>query len=581
MRFEKKLIAGGIALALANGAQAGALGAANEIIIGGATAPQNFLREDILLRVCDPTQSIEVYVDEIENTGGASAVAGGELLQQGDHFVVRCTALNTFGSALDGEDVAIYKFNGGSATGVAPVSDPAGASAGDKEYMDASPANCGGTPAASGVPVLTGTGGTYDLYECPTAPLVTQAPDAGISDVEPGVFVGPLALSFGDEPVGVASKPTQEFEDLGNLQVKPGPGLIFGTAVTLPMYNELVDDQVTAGFLPSECASFNGSTQADRDAIRCMPSLPSGAIRSVFAGQVTSWDDLNPFGQDLDTSSVNEGDNVHICKRTNGSGTHAQFSIEFLGTNCRATSQIAMVEQNNGVSFAAGGLVGVYANSGSSDMSDCLDALGNGTGFDGDFASLPPTLGDPDGDSTVVPGTNLPAAGPVIDNPIKNYDDETKAFAMGYNSLEKNTSLDLDYRFVKVDWIPPTLEYAINGEYRDVYYLSFQNRVVGGSADLQTGGIRTSGATASQIAVADAYFDIWNNIDPAAIKLVNDTLVVDPDNSPASGDEWQGGFVTPTATAAFAYNGTDPATPWARQNLAGAPDSCQDLGLVR
>lgn len=576
MRIKLNIVAASVAMAVSGGANAGAMGAANEIFVGGATAPQNFMREDMMQRICDANAApIQVFVDKVKQL--PSTTPGGDILNQGDHLVVRCTAKSTFGSALDGADIAVYKFNGGSATGVAPVADPAGASAGDKQYLDASVAGC---TAKGSYPIST-TGNSYELYECTDAALIkTQDPDAGMSDVEPTVFTGPLALSFGVEPLGVSDKPTQAFVDQGNLDIKPGPGLVFGTAVTLPMYNELVDDQAGAGMLPSDCASGNGSTQAERDAVRCMPSLPSSFIRSVFAGQVTSWADAAPYGLPLNPA-VPEGNNVHICKRTNGSGTHAQFSMNFLGTNCAANSNVAMKEQNNGVAFANAGLVGVYANSGSSDMDDCLRALGDGTGFNGDFAGLPPTSYPDTGDSTVVPGTSLPHIAIPGDPLHRYYDQNTQAYAMGYNSLEKNTSLNLAYRFVKVDGVAPTLENAVSGDYRDVYYLSYQNRVVGGAPDLRTGGIRTAAASTAQKDVAAAYFDIWNATAPGAIAQVNATLGIDPDGVPGNGDEWQGGFVTPLSGAAYAYDGSTPATPWARQALSGAPDSCQDLGLVR
>lgn len=471
MRNVHKLniLAAGVAMAVSGGAHAGAIGAANEVIVGGATAPQNFMREDLMLRMCDPALApVRVFVDNV--AVAPSKTPGGDILNQGDHFVVHCTVRNdgTFNAPLAGADIAVYKYNGGSATGVAPVSDPVGASAGDKIYLDASVAGCNAFNVAGNnlFPIGT-TGGNYELYECPDANLiVNQDPDAGVSDVEPTLFTGPLALDFGTEPLGVTAKPDQPFNDKGNLNIKPGPGLIFGTAVSLPMYNELGGDQYAAGLLP-ECetvlgeagtptrAAYDGAAQSVRDRIECMPSLPSSTIRSVFLGQVTSWANMAPYGLGLDPAKVQQGNNVHICKRTNGSGTHAQFSVHFLETNCAATSNLNMAEQNDGVSFAGAGFVGVYANSGSSDMSDCVDALGNGLGFNGDFDGLPPN--DPQwqdtGDSTVVPGSGLgsePGGTSIVqtaafgDHPLGiTYDNggtPFTAYGMGYNSMEKNTS---------------------------------------------------------------------------------------------------------------------------------------------
>ncbi|BCO30049.1 hypothetical protein TspCOW1_01520 [Thiohalobacter sp. COW1] len=597
MRTKLNLVAASVAMAVSGGAQAGALGAANEIFIGGATAPQNFLREDLTIRVCDPSDPIQVFVDEVESL--PSETPGGGILNQGDHVVVRCTVKGSFPAPMGGADLAVYKYNGGSSTGVAPVAVPDGASPGNKIYLDASVAGCDAVTNSQGDNAwpIGLTGNSYELYECTDPSLIkNQDPDAGISDIEPAPFVGPLALSAGTEPLGVPQRPTQEFEDKGNLDIKPGPGLLFGTAVTLPMYDDLVESQANAGMLPADCAVTQGSTRAERDAVRCMPSLPSAFIKSVFLGQVTSWADAAPYGLSLNPTSfnggVNQGNNVHLCKRTNGSGTHAQFSINFLGTNCRANSNLSMVEQNDGVSFAGIGLVGMYANSGSSDMDDCLNALGTGNGFDGDFAGLPQTdaANFGTGDSSVVPGKDLdPTAGVVQTasgaHPLGiTYDNggvPFTAYGMGYNSLEKNTKLNLAYRFVKVDGVAPTLENAISGEYKDVYYLSYQNRVVNGEPDLRTGGIRTTPADATEKAVAKEYFKVWNAVAASAIKAVNETLVVDPNGTKGDADDWQGGYVTPVAGASAAYDGSNPETPWARQTLTGAPDSCQDLGAVR
>lgn len=595
MRTQLNILAASVALAMTGGAQAGNLGAANEIFVGGATAPQNFFREDLTIRVCDANAAlVQVFVDQVATL--PSETPGGGILNAGDQMVVRCTARGSFPAPLASADIAVYKFNGGSATGVAPVVDPANAADGVKRYLDANldPANgavCAPVTNSQGNNAwpIGNTGGSFELYECADSSLVkVQDPDAGISDIEPSAFTGPLALNNGAEPLGVAPRATQEFEDRSNLQLRPGPGLVFGTAVTLPMYDELLEDQAGAGLLPADCAT---ASRAGRDAVRCMPSLPSALIRSAFLGQISSWEQFAPYGLALDPARVQQGNNVHLCKRTNGSGTHAQFSIHFLETNCTATSNFAMLEQNDGVSFAQNGFVGMYANSGSSDMDDCLGALGDGTGFDGDFDGLPQTAFPGTGDSSVVPGSGLdPNAGIVQTAAFGNhplgltYDNGGNpftAYGMGYNSLEKNTQLSFAYRFVKVDGIAPTLENAIAGTYKDVYYLSYQNRVAGGQPDLRTGAIRTAAATANQVAVADEYFKVWNAVAPAAITDVNATLAVDPDGTLGNADDWQGGFVTPQPGASAAFDGTNPATPWARQQSDGTPDSCQELSIVR
>ena len=576
------ILAASIAMATASGANAGALGAANEIFISGATAPANFIREDAMLRICDAAAApVQVFTEQV--AVAPSTTPGGDILNAGNHTVVHCTAKAVTGAAgLAGKDIAIYKFNGGSATGVAPVAEGLAV-----DFLDASVAGCAPvehTPGDNTYPIST-SGDVFELYECTNAALIKQQiPDAGVSDVEPKVFTSALALDFGTEPTGAKVRPTVELGDLSMLTVKAGPGLVFGTAVSLPMYDELLDDQQAKGMLP-DCPA--NPTRAQRDTIACMPSLPSAGIRAVFEGQVTSWADFTPYGESLDPTNVNQGNNVHLCKRTNGSGTHAQFSVNYLQTNCLAGTDLAMVEQNDGLSSAAFGLVGMYANRGSSDMDDCMDALGNGLGFDGDFDTLPQSTSPETGDSSVVPGSGLASAAVMetqfgahpLGQTYNNGGVPFTAYGMGYNSMEKNTSLSFDYRFVKVDGAAPTLQDAIAGDYRDVYYLSYQNR---SAIDMPASGIRAAAGSAAQKAVLTDYFNVWTDTAPSALAAVNVGLEVDPDGIAANGDEWQTGYVAPTAGASAAYDGTSPATPWARQVPAsGAADSCQALSTVR
>ena len=173
---------------------------------------------------------------------------------------------------------------------------------------------------------------------------------------------------------------------------------------------------------------------------------------------------------------------MNVCRRTAGSGTNAQFAVHFLRTNCINNSTAMVTVDNNPLPFLQ--VPAVYENAGSSDMDDCLDALGDGAGFNGDFTDgLTAFPGDPtsgDGDSSVVPAGR-------------------DAFGIGYNSLERNTSLGRNYRFVKVDFAAPTLEETFNGIYDDIYYLSYQNRVsTGTTPDPRTGAIRTVPADASR-----------------------------------------------------------------------------------
>lgn len=577
-------------------ASAGALGAPNEIFIGGATAVQETFHLDIMLRFCnydgnandgDGVITPKIFVDSVLTTPGAgNGSAALPSLRHGNQQVIHCNFKPSLGGALAGAETAVYKYNGGSGTGVAPVADPAAAPAADQTYLNASVAGCTQVIPTSnpgpGNTFLSVDGVTrFQLYTCPSTLRVTQAPDGGISDVEPKMFVGQLATGFGTSVPGISpDKPQNDFVDKGNLIVKAGPGIVFGVIVTLAMYDELIDDQRAAGLLPDCPAS---PTRAQRDSLACMPSLPTPLLQSVFSGEISNWQTRNIYGQQLNPPPFAsappgspsyqrgpDGNKVNICRRTAGSGTHAQFMIEYFRTNCINNSPAIRTFANNVPQAVAAPQV--YENEGSSNLDQCMNALGTGNGYNGGFAngiinfpSTPtPTNG---GNSSVVPLGRT-------------------AYGIGYNSLERNSALTNAYRFVKIDWVAPTLENAYRGDYRDVYYLSYQNRVVpgGDTPDPRLGAIRTVAADAGEIQVHKEFFALWNSPTAAAVDAVNDGLIVNPDGIAGNGDEWQGGLLSPSKSAPQVFaggpTGNDPRTPWARETAGGVADSCQNLTYV-
>ncbi len=574
----------GAALAMlgATQASAGALGAPNEIFIGGATAVQETFHLDIMLRFCnydgnandgDGVITPSVFVDQVTVTpGGGDGSTALPALNHRNQQVTYCNFKAGLPGTLPNALTAVYKFNGGSGTGVAPVADPAVAPAADQQYIDASPANCTqvipATNPGPGDTFLSVDGATrFKLYSCPSAPILTQAPDGGISDVEPKMFVGELATGFGASVPGLPDKPQNNFVDKGNLNIKAGPGIVFGVAVTLAMYDELLDDQQAAGLLPDCPAS---PTRAQRDSLDCMPSIPTAMVQSVVTGELHNWTQRAPYGLALNPvgAGVNQGNKVNFCRRTSGSGTHAQFMANFLRTNCINGSPAVKTFANNVPSFVPAPQV--YENAGSSGVDACLQALATGGGYNGGFTdgltAFPsaPTSGN--GHSSVVPLGRT-------------------AYGMGYNSLERNASLTRNFRFVAIDGAAPTLENAFNGTYSDIYYLSYQNRVVAGNPDPRLGGIRTVNADPGEIAIHKDFFSLWNSPTAAAVDAVNDGLLVDPDGIAGNGDEWQGGLLSPSKTAPQVYSGgpaagNDPRTPFARETSSGTADSCQELSLV-
>ena len=559
--------------------------------VGTTESTQDVFREDVLQRICDSGYDIDVFVDEIGD--GGLALPGGNdpasalpLMKHKHHAVVHCVADN-LGTTLDGEQVAIYQSSQSAEAGaVFAVAHPENATSSDMQFMDASvdPAACAAVnsshPDGSW---LTGNNTRFHLYECNDEELVAQIPDGGVSEVEPARYTGSMGMYFDDEPLGVTARSGQTVSNDG-LDVKMGPGLLYGIAVTLPLYNELVEDQALAGYLPSGCAASNGSTQSDRDALQCMPDMPSSAVRSIFQMEALNWNELNLFGESLDVSTVQEGELIHICRRLPGTGAHARAGIHYVNEGCNLGSGKTMPAHNDGdaINFFGFYSVGVYGNRDAEDMDACLHALATGDGYDGGFTDMPPSDHPDTGDSSVVPGTSLP--GVAIPGHVFGYayNREVEAFGIGHASLASNTDLSKDYRFVRINKSPPTLEAAVSGVYKDVYYMSYHYRKPNGTdPDLRIGGLRASAPTAGEIQAVSDLFGLWDQVDISTLAQLNAGMMVDPDGVSASGDEWQGGYLMPKVGAASRYTAGVSETPWARATATGVMDSCQSLHLVK
>lgn len=520
------LVAAGVSMAIAGSANAALVVNAN-MFMSGASAPSNMLREHVVQNVCSQAAPINVYVDVVRTIPGAgNPAAANPILEHTTHWVVSCTAAAGTGTNLAGKTIAVYKSDaGGSGNGTTPIPNEV-----PMQFMNADNTNCALTTAGQ----AHNGGGSYNLYTCGTDDIVSQIPDMGTSDIEPGKFVGSLAPSSGD------------FVDLGNLNIKAGPGLVFGVAITKAFRDELQADQ--------------GLTVGAEDEAN-MPSLPQAYVSSITQGRVWRWSDEEVYGQALNLPTLfagldgvvgTGGDDVsansltpyvHICRRVQGSGTHAQHMIEYHRTNCMSGS----IPMPAGKVNPTGNLPVVFENSSSGNLGACLDRLDKGTGY----ASSNPAI---------------PAG--------------RASFGLGYQATEKNMGLQENWRYVKIDGHAPTLENAFNGDYDQVYYLSFQMRtadapVVAGTATAGNGVVYETGAIRTTAADAGAIADFFNNnmnIAGNIVAAVNEGFV----------HSWgQAGFLQPSTTAPAAYNVNNPLTPWARETASAIPDSCQPLTRKR
>ncbi len=244
-------------------------------------------------------------------------------------------------------------------------------------------------------------------------------PDAGVSDVDPGLFIG------ANTPASVA--PADKAQVAKLLTVKSGGALVFGTPVTLELRNALQRAHIAAGTLAADCAGLE--TEA------CMPSLAKSQIADLFTGKVPNWTDVKIGGRNLTdfaTAGTTTDSKVHLCRRTNGSGTQATINAKLLNVPCSVAAANPLETSNE--------LQGpvVKLNAGSGDVEKCLVDLNAGSNT-----------------------SSQNSAG-------------VKAWAIGVQSTEKNPANSLAYRFIKIDGVAPTLENTAAGRYGVAVELTYQ-----------------------------------------------------------------------------------------------------------
>jgi len=390
------------------------------LVIAGASAPSGALRSLLIRDVCDNAQPIDLFIH-----GGLTR-----------HFNVGC--------AVGGKKVLFRKNESGSSAGVRGV---------DTKTPQAF-LNVGATGCAA--PVVKSIGGdSYNEFtNCgdSAAALTTLVPDFGISDVEPAALTGPLA------PTG------QPFQNVSTLSISNIASLLFGFVVTTDLYRafqaaQFATTNVTCNPDPASgtdttrpnpanptarIAGANGINDAYEalgsdsgvaqtptsvsarhtvgDTERCMPILSRDEVRSLLARDITTGNNLwvGPNAADTLTSKSAGKDYssttgaINLCRRNAGSGTHAVTTMHFLSTNC-GKGEFLMP---NAV-CSGGTACSVNGNESASGVEACLAA-------------------------------NNAAA---------------NAWAVGYQSTEKNADLSQPYRFVKIDGVAPTLNNLLSGNY--------------------------------------------------------------------------------------------------------------------
>ncbi len=386
-----------------------------EIFLSGSSAAQPFIESlmtsskiPAINRICDSTQLIYKFSD--------TATVGK------DQNAYLCV-LNTANPALKGlaagkTNLLLYKRNnGGSAQGVNPV---VADTAIDFLKVDTA-ANC--AVASTGV-----AGASFTKLNCTyTAGNAllsnSQKPDFGMSDVDPAQFFGQ------NTPLGFAPISAT---DVDKLTVNAAGALVFGVPVTKKLRNAMQEAQFG---VKHKCVGAETAA--------CMPSLSSAQIASIFTGKLSSWKQLKlANGSDLFSyaSAANKpaSDRLHICRRTNGSGTGAQFGVKFLNYPC---SDVATPQASEtGALPEAIAKAQVHENSSAGVVSECLSELDSGT------------------DTVGTAFNNTYGA----------------RWAIGIQGTEHNASGSYDYRYIKIDGVEPTLDQVVRGKYKDWVELTYQ-----------------------------------------------------------------------------------------------------------
>lgn len=481
------------------------------IVIAGATATTNTLRDVILRDVCASNRDLYRFP--------ASTV----------RYTIACrTTAN--------KNVLFMKNDGGSGTGVSPVDQKIAVSV----LESPSNAACGSGAAKTGP-----LGTSYLEHDCGAtnaALLGNRIPDFGLSDIEPSKFVGQLAPAEG------------AFKNVSNMKVNSTAGLAFGIVVSMNLYRALQ----TAQFADSDPCSpvptidLNGNEIKDAyevaatdssgtgaqianhkkgDTEACMPSLSTAQVRSLLMASglgITTWDELKAKGSTLVALNAAydwaPADSTKIlCRRTAGSGTHALTSIKFLQTQCGvgATSGSQLMASGSNFATDCGGTIcdATLENSGSSGLIACVNRA-NADGF----------------------------------------------WAIGYASLESNSNLASNARFIKIDGAAPSLKNLVAGSYPIFGEVTAQSRQQDNAADYTVANVPAAERTNAK-----------NNWAKIVSELSSATNVVALNASDTFRHPFgDAGFLARGVPTSFTYN---PSSPIATQthadpNSGGAQNTC-------
>lgn len=461
------------------------------IYFGGATATDNVL------------ENVALAVD-----GGYCAPNTIDVYRTTNNRVVFCRVTGDqvpgFPAAPNGLKVAFHKESrGGSSNGVNPLIAVANGNAHSLRWLDLAQllATQGSNPTSCPGVVQAGTASLrqFTLHNncselLTVADTAGSAGTAGRYDVNGGISDTEPALSF------PAPSPT----NIAKLSSVGGLGIVFGVPVTTNLYRAL---QVAQGLNTGACATTP-------DSASCVPSLTRSQVRGLYTASIIDWDSLTngsgtPLSQIAGVTAPNTTD-VFICRRVATSGTQASFESYFLNERCAAGS----------ATFAA-----------PDDGSGPADTVWVPANPNNGFVNAGPSSGN-------------------VRSCLATYGNATNnRWALGVLSTEVSAGnlTDGNFRMVKIDGAPPSLEATANGDY-DFFTENTLNRVAAGNPGFI--------AASDSRAVLLAYIE--NNIGRPA-------LIADL-NSPFQNRPWGDGGVLAIPGGAIVANASPTTTAELRTN---------------
>ncbi len=482
----------------------------------GATALDKQLK-NFFTNLCR-AGSLDIYTDDLSKPQGSSFSAY--------YCVVEQSAVP--GLTSDHRVMLHKRSRGGSAFGVGPV---AGALSIDQMTIEAGTAGdpCGTAPAGSdnGVPV----------WLCDRNDVFQQPSDFGISDVEPTLFTGPNLIDPNDSAdINPGDPGTVPLTSAELSAIAANTFAMNATTFGVPVTKNLRDVLQAAQGLPE------GSDDVDD-----MPSLSREMVASIYAGAFVNWENYIVPGTATglatwaDSNTVVGGpalgnSRVNVCRRVEGSGTQAQANAIFLNNPCAAgatppaTDNTAASALKDGVGVAidpfplAVPIALIHENSGSGDVTDCLD--------------------------------NLQAA---------------NKWAVGVQSLEKGSD---DWRFVAINGVAPTLQNVANNTYIDYVTTSMQWR------DQTINGVAPPSGNVLEIMkkIRDdaASPSILNGLNAGLNPRITDA---DPNRSAVGALALP---YKPGATPSIPFDASNPVATASREGSTGTlpPNSCRTPNIV-